>query len=193
MVVPIEVNMVVLFSSLTLALTTVPCGTASASTLESSPWCKKVSIELVSLSLLTLSNHQGNFSPLVISVGIIICGVVFIISITIIAIICLKRKKSFADDLKKNNVANGQLNGHKGTHFHTDSGSSGADSDLKAEIRTTSSMSQHYYPETESNDGKQVVENIYSYNETHNGLNLISSGMSLAHNGIPFPPMCHVI
>ena len=134
--------------------------------------------------------YLGNFSPLVISVGVVICGIVFIISMTIVAIICLKRKKGFTDDLKKNTTPN-QLN-HNGKHFHTDSGSSGADSDLKAEIRTTSSMSQHYYPDVESNDGKQVVENIYSYNGSQNGLNVMN-GYNLAHNGMPFPPICHVI
>ena len=123
---------------------------------------------------------SANFSPLVLSVGIIISGVVFIIGSTIVIILCLKRKKNFSDntcyenDVKKGQVmTTGSHLSANGKHHNLaiDSGSSGADSDMKVEMRTASSMSQHWPEDTDqrcadpslNTDMAQVVENIYSY------------------------------
>jgi len=101
----------------------------------------------------------------------------------------MKRKStldsdSYQNDLKKG-VSSGTTSAAKHHHSVMDSGSSGADSDIKVEIRTASSLSQHW---DDTNEGSseptinteiaQVVENIYSYTNQSDPL---------------FPPINHVI
>ncbi len=130
----------------------------------------------------------ANFSPLVLTVGIIICGIVFIIASTIIIILCMKRKSALDSDSYQSDLKKGISSGTStAKHHHSvmDSGSSGADSDIKVEIRTASSLSQHW---DDTNEGSseptvnteiaQVVENIYSYTNQSEPI---------------FPPINHVI
>ncbi|CAG2167968.1 unnamed protein product [Oppiella nova] len=155
--------------------------------------------------------QESNFSPLVLSIGIIICGIVFIIASTIIIILCLKRKNKFVDnesygsDLKKGQVlANNTANG-KHHHNVLDSGSSGADSDIKVEVRTASSLSQQWdendhqtNEQTVHKDiASQVVENIYSYNNNpsqpivfpsiHNSNGFIPTYVDYSHDYLLVP------
>ena len=89
--------------------------------------------------------------------------------------------------MKKGQTLSGTNSSHNGKHHHLsmDTGSSGADSDIKVEIRTTSSMSQHWPDDTDQRCADsaintemaqmaQVVENIYSYS-TNPSLNYFPS------------------
>ncbi|RWS31641.1 irregular chiasm C-roughest protein-like protein [Leptotrombidium deliense] len=131
--------------------------------------------------IITLSKQKS--FPMLIIVAAIIGGVVAVVSVTIIVILCMKRKSNSDDcdyghDMKKEAVVSnttsssiGKLHSH---HSVMDTGSSGADSDLKVEIRTASSLSEHGQcwddlndmsseRNLTANDIAQVVENIYNY------------------------------
>ncbi|RWS04821.1 irregular chiasm C-roughest protein-like protein, partial [Dinothrombium tinctorium] len=111
----------------------------------------------------------------------IIGGVVAVVSVTIVVILCMKRKShldesDYVHELKKG-AATTNTSSTGGKHSHhsvMDTGSSGADSDLKVEIRTASSMSEHGQCWDDVNEAAsernitaneiaQVVENIYNY------------------------------
>ncbi|CAG2167967.1 unnamed protein product [Oppiella nova] len=119
-------------------------------------------------------NEFANFSPLLLSVGIIICGIVFIIVSTIIIILWFKHKNKFFDlklgqtlSVDINSTANGKPNNL--VIGSASSGSSRTDSDIKMEVRTTSSLSQQLddtdHHCNERNDRKNIAQelnNIYN-------------------------------
>jgi hypothetical protein len=118
----------------------------------------------------------ASFSSLVLIVGLIISGLVFIVASTIIIILCLKHRTndndSYQIDIKKGVSSNGTTSSSSTKNLHSviDSHSSGAESDIKVELRTASSMSQNWdttevssSDQTVSNELAKVVENIYSY------------------------------
>ena len=128
--------------------------------------------------------------PMLIIVAGIIGGVVLVVSVTIIVILCMKRKSNIDDDdymsdIKKVGATTSSSSASATTksHHHSsviDTGSSGADSDLKVEIRTASSLSEHpgqSWDENEAgsdrtvtaNEIAQVVENIYNYTSSEPG------------------------
>ncbi|XP_054169290.1 irregular chiasm C-roughest protein-like [Oppia nitens] len=142
-------------------------------------------------SKLIILVYLTNFSPLVLSIGVIISGIVFIIASTIIIILCLKRKNKFTDndsygnDLKKGQVLtvgnSTALNGKHMNHSVMDSGSSGADSDIKVEVRTASSLSQHWDENEQqfSEDiAKQTTNGYYSSCVNNNCLFVSSNHVS---------------
>lgn len=139
--------------------------------------------------------------------GIIIGSVVCVVCVTIFVILCMRKKSVLdgsdfmSDIIKKGSASTGTASIHshsngKGTHHHHhnqqnhfghmvgDNGSSGADSDVKVEIRTSSSLSeqrewivdptsdlalQHHHQSQQrsvtANEIAQVVENIYNYTQ----------------------------
>ena len=120
------------------------------------------------------------------------------VGITIISILCIRRRhpldgsESYQSDLKKGSSISSTIKNNNSLHSHAmDTGSSGADSDIKVEIRTASSLSQQWDDNGLGVDGvgvhqndlnnitaneiAQVVENIYSYT---NNLDQIYSKVS---------------
>lgn len=126
------------------------------------------------------------------------------VSVAITVMLCVKRRSPLSSDddyLKKDSNKTGQLTintkssalastGHHHHHHHhhnhnhsgmsgqsvIDTGSSGADSDMKMEIRTASSLSEHVHwddlseppppstdPSLANNQIQQVVDSIYNY------------------------------
>lgn len=91
----------------------------------------------------------------------------------------MKRKSNIDDDdymsdIKKVGATTSSSSGSKMHHSVIDTGSSGAESDIKVEIRTSSSLSDHpgqSWDDNEvdsdrtvtANEIAQVVENIYNY------------------------------
>lgn len=114
-------------------------------------------------------------------VAVIIGLVVLIVSITIVIMLCLRRKPNLGDDyqnelkneVKNTNGANSTNTSKQNGHVAIDSGSSGADSDIKVEIRTASSLSDrgHWDDLTDSSRDRTMttngisgmIENIYNY------------------------------
>jgi len=151
-------------------------------------------------------NPQRTF-PIILVMGIIIGSVVCVVCVTIFVILCMRKKSVLdgsdfmSDIVKKGSASTGTASIHshsngKGTHHHHhnqqnhfghmvgDNGSSGADSDVKVEIRTSSSLSeqrewivdptsdlalQHHHQQEQrsvtANEIAQVVENIYNYTQ----------------------------
>jgi len=124
--------------------------------------------------------RQKSF-PMLIIVAAIIGGVVLVVSLTIIVILLMKRKHHLDGDDDDDYCSSSDVK--KPTTSKTlDSGSSGADSDLKVDIRTSSSLSHEAPPlvgqshygwddaaaaETH-NEIARVVDNIYTYTRQAN-------------------------
>ncbi|GIY50449.1 irregular chiasm C-roughest protein [Caerostris darwini] len=104
-------------------------------------------------SMLILLKKQKSLPMLIILAGVI-GGIVFIVSVTIVIILCLRRKSVIKDE---------DYGCEKKTK-QSDSASSG-DSDFKAEIRTASSLSNNEHDRSweESSDRAQD-NNIFKYN-----------------------------
>lgn len=125
-------------------------------------------------------------------VGGVITAVMLVVSIAIAAILCFKKKSvdaaDYMSDMKNSEImkvtggpslSHHQHQYHHPHHHHhsgVDSGSSGADSDVKLEIRTSCSSlteQQHAWLEgctatdrsVTANEISQVVENIYNYSQ----------------------------
>lgn len=110
-------------------------------------------------------------------VGGAITAVVLIVSLSISFILCFKKKTvdstDSLSDLKHSDIS--KVTGGSGAvmtapHFLSvgDAGSSGTGSDMKAEIRTSSSMSERREwvdGGGVANEMAQVVENIYNYTQ----------------------------
>ncbi|XP_022251226.1 irregular chiasm C-roughest protein-like isoform X2 [Limulus polyphemus] len=107
-------------------------------------------------SMLISVRRQKNLPMMIILAGVI-GGIVLIVSITIVIILCLRRKPAVkVDDFGQENKAK-----------QSDSASSG-DSDLKVEIRTASSLSNNEHERSweETSDTARVQDppDIYKYN-----------------------------
>lgn len=128
---------------------------------------------------------------MLVTAAAIIGGVVLIVSVTIIVILCTRRKSlnseaDYMSEIKKANNGGGSgvtsttltssTGVIKSNNFHSsgaDTGSSGTDSDLKVELRTSSSLSENHGQCWEdssdrtvtANEIAQVVENIYNYTQ----------------------------
>lgn len=118
--------------------------------------------------------------PMLMIVGGVITAVVLVVSLAITAILCFKKKTvesgDYMSDMKSSEISKAAGRSAVAAHrYHSaaDTGSSGADSDVKVEIRTSSSLSERQdWVEGGScdrtvtaNEIAQVVENIYNYSQ----------------------------
>ena len=127
--------------------------------------------------------------PVNLVVTVIISSVVGFVAVTIIVVLCMKRKDGFngeMSDLEKPDcVSNGgstpgvtHVSKVHHNHLHPgDTGSSGTGSDVKVEIRTSSSLSGqrewvdgNHERTVTANEIAQVVENIYNYTQQQHQL-----------------------
>ena len=115
-------------------------------------------------------------------VGGVITAVVLVVSLAITALLCFKKKTvesgDYMSDVKSSKSEISKVSGRSAVAAHryhsaVDTGSSNADSDVKVEIRTSSSLSERQdWVEGGScdrtvtaNEMAQVVENIYNYSQ----------------------------
>ncbi|GFT44014.1 irregular chiasm C-roughest protein [Nephila pilipes] len=103
-------------------------------------------------SMIILLKKQKSLPMLIILAGVI-GGIVFIVSVTIVIILCLRRKSVIKDE---------DYGSEKKTK-QSDSASSG-DSDFKAEIRTASSLSNNEHDRSWEENSDRAQDNIFKYN-----------------------------
>lgn len=113
-------------------------------------------------------------------VGGVITAVVLVVLLAITALLCFKKKTvdsaDYMSDMKNSEISKvsgrSVIAAHR-YHNAMDTGSSGADSDVKVEIRTSSSLSERQDwvdggscdRTVTANEIAQVVENIYNYSQ----------------------------